>query len=83
MNRTKNRVLVRGHLSSLHAAMFAGATASAGIFVLLQHVNAAAAALGALNLVLYTCAYTPMKVSITLLYNHNQQTSNRYTEPWL
>lgn len=61
MNRTKNRVLVRGNLSSLHAACFAVAMAGAGWTMLYTLVNPLAASLGLLNLILYTCVYTPMK----------------------
>lgn len=61
MNRTKNRVLVRGHLSPLHAVTFAVITGSAGVTLLLFGVNPLTAALGTFNLALYTLVYTPMK----------------------
>ena len=61
MNRTKNRVLVRGFLTPRHAAGFAVATAATGAYILGCHVNAIAMGLGFLNLVLYTSVYTPMK----------------------
>jgi len=61
MNRTKNRVLVRGNLSTLHAACFAAVMAGAGWTMLYSLVNPLAACLGMLNLILYTCVYTPMK----------------------
>ncbi|XP_052262867.1 protoheme IX farnesyltransferase, mitochondrial-like [Dreissena polymorpha] len=61
MNRTKNRVLVRGHLSPLHAATFAVITGAMGISVLSLGVNSLTACLGAFNLGLYTLVYTPMK----------------------
>ena len=61
MNRTKNRVLVRGHLSPLHAATFAAAMAGSSTLLLYLMVNPVTAALSFANLVLYTCIYTPMK----------------------
>jgi protoheme IX farnesyltransferase len=61
MNRTKNRVLVRGCVSSLHAFMFASVMAGAGTILLYTQVNGLCAALSLLNLVLYTSVYTPMK----------------------
>ena len=61
MNRTKNRVLVRGYLTPLHAMSFAAVSALSGAFLLGYYVNGVAAALGVANLFLYTCVYTPMK----------------------
>lgn len=61
MSRTKNRVLVRGQLTPLHAINFAIASASVGIGLLYFGVNGYTAALGAANLILYTSIYTPMK----------------------
>jgi len=61
MSRTKNRVLVRGQLSTLHAACFAAVMAVSGTAVLATLVNPLAAGLGLLNLVLYTAVYTPLK----------------------
>lgn len=61
MNRTKNRVLVRGYLSPLHAVVFAGTTAILGLSLLSTGVNSLTAALGAANLVLYAGCYTPLK----------------------
>lgn len=61
MSRTKNRVLVRGQLTPLHAVNFAIASASVGIGLLYFGVNGYTAALGAANLFLYTSIYTPMK----------------------
>lgn len=61
MNRTKNRVLVRGHVSTLHAMTFAAVTAGSGGLILSGLVNPVAAGLGWANLILYTCVYTPMK----------------------
>ncbi|XP_011860829.1 PREDICTED: protoheme IX farnesyltransferase, mitochondrial [Vollenhovia emeryi] len=61
MSRTKNRVLVRGHLTPVHAIAFAAVTGIVGLSVLYHEVNGITAALGAGNLVLYTLIYTPMK----------------------
>ena len=54
MNRTKNRVLVRGLLSSAHAMTFAAVTGVGGVLMLYALVNPLTAELGALNLFLYT-----------------------------
>lgn len=61
MSRTKNRVLVRGHLSPLHAATFAAVMAGTSTVFLCTLVNPLTAALSFFNLVLYTSVYTPMK----------------------
>lgn len=61
MSRTKNRVLVKGRLSPLHAVTFAGCAAATGVSILYFGVNGLTAALGAGNLLLYTSIYTPMK----------------------
>ncbi|XP_024941100.1 protoheme IX farnesyltransferase, mitochondrial isoform X2 [Cephus cinctus] len=61
MSRTKNRVLVRGHLTPVHAVAFAAISGAAGLSTLYFEVNGLTAALGAANLILYTLIYTPMK----------------------
>ncbi|XP_030384115.1 protoheme IX farnesyltransferase, mitochondrial [Scaptodrosophila lebanonensis] len=61
MSRTKNRVLVTGQMTPLHSIGFAIASASTGLCLLYFGVNGLTAALGAGNLLLYTCVYTPMK----------------------
>ncbi|KAK6187147.1 hypothetical protein SNE40_005235 [Patella caerulea] len=61
MNRTKNRVLVRGYLSPLHAVGFATVCGVTGVSILSLGVNNLTAVLGGVNLLLYTLAYTPMK----------------------
>ncbi|XP_078081558.1 protoheme IX farnesyltransferase, mitochondrial [Mustelus asterias] len=61
MNRTKNRPLVRGQISPLHAVSFAVACSVPGIALLTLGVNPLTGALGAFNIFLYTCCYTPMK----------------------
>lgn len=66
MNRTKNRPLVRGQISPLHAVSFAVACGVPGITLLTLAVNPLTGFLGALNIFLYTCCYTPLKrLSIT------------------
>lgn len=66
MNRTKNRPLVRGQISPLHAVSFAVACGVPGIALLTLAVNPLTGFLGALNIFLYTCCYTPLKrLSIT------------------
>ena len=61
MNRTKNRVLVRGQVSTLHAATFAAVLAGSSTALLYTLVNPLTAALSLSNLILYTSVYTPMK----------------------
>lgn len=61
MNRTKSRPLVRGQISPLIAVSFAAACAIPGITLLTLAVNPLTGALGAFNIFLYTCCYTPMK----------------------
>ncbi|XP_066586708.1 protoheme IX farnesyltransferase, mitochondrial [Prorops nasuta] len=61
MSRTKNRVLVCGHLTPAHAAAFAVISGITGLSILYTGVNGVTALLGASNLVLYTCVYTPLK----------------------
>ncbi|XP_021394747.2 protoheme IX farnesyltransferase, mitochondrial [Lonchura striata] len=61
MNRTKNRPLVRGQISPLLAVCFAASCGIPGIALLTLGVNPLTGALGALNIFLYTCCYTPLK----------------------
>ncbi|KAL2076556.1 hypothetical protein ACEWY4_027846 [Coilia grayii] len=61
MNRTKNRPLVRGQISPLHAVSFALACGVPGVALLSLTVNPLTGLLGALNIVLYTSCYTPLK----------------------
>uniref|UniRef100_A0A1A8REX4 Protoheme IX farnesyltransferase, mitochondrial n=1 Tax=Nothobranchius rachovii TaxID=451742 RepID=A0A1A8REX4_9TELE len=66
MNRTKNRPLVRGQISPLHAVSFALACGVPGVTLLTLAVNPLTGFLGALNIFLYSCCYTPLKrLSIT------------------
>ncbi|XP_060108896.1 protoheme IX farnesyltransferase, mitochondrial [Heteronotia binoei] len=61
MNRTKNRPLVRGQISPLFAVSFAVSCAVPGLVLLTLGVNPLTGALGAFNIVLYTCCYTVLK----------------------
>ncbi|XP_046888442.1 protoheme IX farnesyltransferase, mitochondrial [Hypomesus transpacificus] len=61
MNRTKNRPLVRGQISPLHAVSFALACGVPGLTLLTLAVNPLTGLLGGLNIFLYTCCYTPLK----------------------
>ena len=61
MNRTKSRPLVAHSVTPLHAFTFAALTGLSGIALLATNVNSLTASLGALNLVLYSFIYTPMK----------------------
>ncbi|XP_022109912.1 protoheme IX farnesyltransferase, mitochondrial-like [Acanthaster planci] len=61
MARTRNRVLVKGLLSPLHAVSFAAVVGSAGVGTLALTVNPLAAAIAASTWALYVAVYTPMK----------------------
>ncbi|XP_064127879.1 protoheme IX farnesyltransferase, mitochondrial isoform X2 [Loxodonta africana] len=61
MNRTKNRPLVRGQISPLLAVSFATCCAVPGVALLACGVNPLTGALGAFNIFLYACCYTPLK----------------------
>ncbi|XP_037665492.1 protoheme IX farnesyltransferase, mitochondrial isoform X2 [Choloepus didactylus] len=61
MSRTKNRPLVRGQISPLLAMSFAACCAVPGVALLTWGVNPLTGALGAFNIFLYTCCYTPLK----------------------
>lgn len=61
MSRTKNRVLVKARLSPLHALGFATTASITGLSILYFGCNDLTAILGASNLILYTCIYTPLK----------------------
>jgi heme o synthase len=61
MNRTKDRVLVRGDLTPLHAFMFATVSGILGLSILFFCVNPLTAGLGLSTLLLYTLIYTPIK----------------------
>uniref|UniRef100_A0A1B6MME4 Protoheme IX farnesyltransferase, mitochondrial n=1 Tax=Graphocephala atropunctata TaxID=36148 RepID=A0A1B6MME4_9HEMI len=61
MSRTRNRILVRGHLTPIHALGFASVCATTGLTVLYYSINPLTAGLGLVNLFLYTSVYTPLK----------------------
>ncbi|XP_011254390.1 protoheme IX farnesyltransferase, mitochondrial [Camponotus floridanus] len=61
MSRTKNRVLVCGHLTPAHAVAFATISGIVGLSILYYEVNSVTAMLGSANIILYTLFYTPMK----------------------
>ncbi|XP_054264151.1 protoheme IX farnesyltransferase, mitochondrial isoform X2 [Macrosteles quadrilineatus] len=61
MARTRNRILVRGHLTPIHALGFASVCATTGVALLYVGVNPLTTMLGITNLVLYTSVYTPLK----------------------
>jgi len=61
MNRTRNRVLVKGLLTPWHAMAFASVSGISGAVLLWNLVNPTAAILAMSNLFLYTSVYTPMK----------------------
>ncbi|RWS06119.1 protoheme IX farnesyltransferase: mitochondrial-like protein [Dinothrombium tinctorium] len=63
MVRTRNRPLVCGQISPLHAITFSTVTCVSGLTLLLTCVNPITAGLGAFNLLLYSFIYTPMKRS--------------------
>lgn len=61
MSRTRNRVLVRKAISPHHAFGFATVAGISGTGLLFFAVNPTTAALGALNIALYSGAYTALK----------------------
>lgn len=61
MSRTMERPLARERMSMAEAVFVACMMGAGGIFILYRFLNPMSAILGALALVLYTAAYTPMK----------------------
>lgn len=61
MNRTKNRPLVCGNLSTQSAIYFAIGSAVSGSTILYMGLNPLTCFLGVTNLLLYTLVYTPLK----------------------
>ncbi|XP_075220384.1 cytochrome c oxidase assembly factor 10 [Lycorma delicatula] len=61
MARTRNRILVRGIITPVHALGFAAVCSASGLAVLYFGVNGITALLGCSNLILYTSVYTPLK----------------------
>merc|ERR1711912_111503 len=62
MGRTLNRPLPSGRISPPHALAFGLSTGAVGSAMLASQVNPLAGSLALSNILLYTCAYTPMKV---------------------
>eukprot|EP00842_Homolaphlyctis_polyrhiza_P004763 jgi/Hompol1/5288/HPOL_002649-RA len=61
MARTRTRVLVRHALSPAHAFLAGALAGVGGVGILAAAVGPLAAALGGINILIYTCIYTPMK----------------------
>ncbi|XP_071476689.1 protoheme IX farnesyltransferase, mitochondrial-like [Diadema antillarum] len=61
MARTRNRVLVRGLISPLHAMSFASFVGVSGVAILGGLVNPLSAAIAGSSWALYVLAYTPLK----------------------
>ncbi|KAI9014993.1 UbiA prenyltransferase family-domain-containing protein, partial [Gaertneriomyces semiglobifer] len=61
MSRTRNRPLVRHGMSPLHAFLAGAGAGVTGVSILAHFVNPITAVLGASNILLYTCVYTPLK----------------------
>ncbi|EDV19174.1 uncharacterized protein TRIADDRAFT_34046, partial [Trichoplax adhaerens] len=61
MARTRNRVLVKGLITPVHAMTFATLSGISSVSLLYYAVNPLTAYLAALNIFLYTCIYTPSK----------------------
>jgi len=62
MGRTMKRPLPSGRISPQHALTFGVGSGAFGSALLATQVNPMAGAIAATNILLYTCAYTPMKV---------------------
>ncbi|KAI5072998.1 hypothetical protein GOP47_0013104 [Adiantum capillus-veneris] len=61
MKRTKRRPLPSKRITTENAMAWAAATSIGGVALLANQANMVAAGLGAINLVLYTLVYTPLK----------------------
>lgn len=61
MTRTAKRPLVTGKISPEHGYTVASLAGIGGVALLALQINPVTAALGAANIGLYTCVYTPMK----------------------
>jgi protoheme IX farnesyltransferase len=61
MKRTQRRPLPSGLLTRRHALAFAGVSAAVGLGCLYLQTNTTATLLGAANIGLYACIYTPLK----------------------
>jgi len=61
MQRTQNRPLPTGRVSSLEAAFLAGTLLLLGVFLLFEYLNPLSGWLGLFSWVLYVMLYTPLK----------------------
>lgn len=61
MKRTRKRPLPNNQITLRHAKIYGFTTALVGTFILCYYNNFLTAALGLFNIILYTCAYTPLK----------------------
>jgi protoheme IX farnesyltransferase len=65
MDRTKNRPVPSGRMSSKKAFVIAALLTIAGL-VILYNINEKSAMFGAISIFLYTCVYTPLKTMTSL-----------------
>lgn len=61
MKRTRKRPLPSNQITISHAKIYGFTTALVGTFILCYYNNFLTAALGLFNIILYNCAYTPLK----------------------
>ena len=61
MSRTRTRTIVKRVISPPHAFTAGTVFGITGVGILYTMVNPLVAVLGAVNIVIYTCAYTPLK----------------------
>ena len=61
MDRTMNRPIPAGRMSSVEASLWAGVAAVLGLIILTIFFNVAAGLLSAISLIIYSFIYTPLK----------------------
>jgi protoheme IX farnesyltransferase len=61
MDRTMNRPIPTGRMSSVEASLWAGVAAVLGLIILTIFFNVAAGLLSAISLIIYSFIYTPLK----------------------
>lgn len=97
MKRTMKRPLPNNKISLAHAQIYGFITAILGSFILYFGTNILTACLGVLNILIYTCVYTPLKIrtpynthvgsivgSIPTLMGCTSVQENLWTlEPWI
>ncbi len=66
MDRTRDRPLPAGRLTTIHATWFAVASGVVGIVLLATQVNLLTAGLGLFNIIVYVLIYTPLKTKSSL-----------------